>query len=52
MSTYKRSFLSGFSASVGFRVRRFGLGLAMAQPHTGATTIMLNISTNLYEFTR
>jgi hypothetical protein len=52
MSTYKRSFLSGFSASLGFKVRKFGLGLAMAQPHTGATTIMLNISTNLYEFTR
>ncbi len=43
MSTYKRSFLSGFSAC-------FGLGLALSQPHTGATTIMLNISTRLYEF--
>lgn len=50
MSTYKRSFLSGFSASLGFRVRNFGLGLAFAQPHSGATTLMLNISTNLYEF--
>lgn len=50
MSTYRRSFLSGFSACLGFRVRNFGLGLAMSQPHTGATTIMLNISTRLYEF--
>ncbi|MCM1522370.1 MAG: type IX secretion system protein PorQ [Muribaculaceae bacterium] len=52
MSTYKRSLLSGFSASLGLKVRNFGLGLAMAQPHSGATTIMLNISTNLYEFSR
>lgn len=50
MSTYKRSFLSGFSACMGLKVSNFGLGLALAQPHTGATTIMLNISTNLYEF--
>ena len=50
MSTYKRSFLSGFSVGMGLNVRNFGLGLAMSQPHTGATTIMLNISTRLYEF--
>lgn len=50
MSTYKRSFLSGFSACLGLNVRSFGLGLALSQPHTGATTIMLNISTRLYEF--
>lgn len=50
MSTYKRSFLSGFSACMGLNVKNFGLGLALAQPHTGATTIMLNISTKLYEF--
>lgn len=50
MSTYKRSFLSGFSACAGLSVRNFGIGLALSQPHTGATTIMLNISTKLYEF--
>lgn len=50
MSAYKRSFLSGFSASLGLKVRNFGLGVALAQPHNGATTVMLNISTNLYEF--
>lgn len=50
MSTYKRSFLSGFSACLGLNVRNFGLGLALSQPHTGATTVMLNISTRLYEF--
>lgn len=50
MSTYKRSFLSGFSACAGINVRNFGVGLALSQPHSGATTIMLNISTKLYEF--
>jgi len=50
MSTYKRSFLSGFSACAGINVRNFGFGVALSQPHTGATTIMLNISTKLYEF--
>lgn len=50
MSTYKRSFLSGFSACAGLNVRNFGIGLALSQPHSGATTIMLNLSTKLYEF--
>ncbi len=50
MSTYKRSFLSGFSASMGINVKSFGVGIALAQPHTGATTLMLNLSTKLYEF--
>lgn len=47
MSTYSRSFLSGFSIAGGLRVKAFGIGLAFAQPHTGATTFMLNISCNL-----
>lgn len=50
MSTYKRSFLSGFSLCMGLNVKNFAMGVAMSQPHTGATTFMLNISTNLYEF--
>ncbi len=50
MSTYRRNILSGFSACVGLTVKNFALGVAMAQPHTGTTTIMLNLSTNLYEF--
>lgn len=50
MSTYKRSMLSGFSLCGGINVRNFGVGLALSQPHSGATTIMLNISTKLYEF--
>lgn len=49
MSTYSRSFLSGFSIGAGLKLRYFGLGIALAQPHTGATTFMVNISTNLSE---
>lgn len=47
MSTYKRSFLSGFSIGMGLAVRSFSLGVAMSQPHSGATTLMLNISTTI-----
>ena len=47
MSTYSRSFISGFSLGAGLNVSDFGLGLAFAQPHTGATTLMFNISYNL-----
>lgn len=50
MSTYKRSFVSGFSACAGINVRNFGVGIALAQPHNGASTVMLNLSTKLYEF--
>lgn len=50
MSTYSRSFLSGFSLSAGLNVRRFGLGVAFAQPHSGATTLMFSITTRLAEF--
>ncbi len=47
MSTYHRSFLSGFSLGAGINVSNFGIGLAFAQPHTGATTLMLNLSMKL-----
>lgn len=49
MSTYSRSFLSGFSLAGGFNVRNFGIGVAFAQPHTGATTFMLNLNVGLNE---
>ncbi|MCM1520031.1 MAG: type IX secretion system protein PorQ [Lachnoclostridium sp.] len=52
MSTYSRNFLSGFSLTAGLKVSNFNLGIAYAQPHAGASTFMLNISTNLYEFRR
>lgn len=47
MNTYSRSFVSGFSLGAGLNVKRFGVGLALAQPHTGATTFMLNLNLNL-----
>ena len=49
MSTYSRSFLSGFSLCGGFNVRSFSIGAAFSQPHTGATTFMLNITCSLSE---
>ena len=49
MSTYSRSFLSGFSLGAGIRVKAFGVGVAFAQPHKGATTFMVNFSTNFNE---
>lgn len=49
MSTYKRSFLSGFSLGAGLNLNRFSLGLAFAQPHSGATTLMVNLTLNLQD---
>ena len=49
MSAYSRSILSGLSLSAGLKVKAFGIGIAFAQPHNGATTFMFNLSTNLSE---
>lgn len=50
MSTYQRNMLSGFSICAGLKVKQFGVGVALAQPHVGGTTFMLNLATRLYEF--
>lgn len=47
MATYSRNFLSGWSLTGGFKGRTFAVGAAFAQPHTGATTFMLNLSLSL-----
>ena len=47
MSTYSRSFISGFSLGGGITVKSLGINLALAQPHTGGTTLMFNLSYNL-----
>ncbi|MDE5555932.1 MAG: type IX secretion system protein PorQ [Muribaculaceae bacterium] len=47
MATYSRNMLSGFSIAAGLNVRSFSIGIALAQPHTGATTFMLNLNCNL-----
>ena len=52
MSTYNRNFLSGFSVGAGLRVKAFGFGIALAQPHTGATTLMFNLNTTIGELLR
>ena len=52
MSTYARNFLSGFSLAAGLKVKGFGFGVALAQPHSGATTFMLNITTSINELLR
>lgn len=49
MSVYHRSILSGFSVGAGLRVRGFGVGVAFAQPHSKATTLMLNLNCNIWE---
>lgn len=47
MNTYARSFVSGFSLGAGLNVNKFSLGIALSQPHTGATTFMVNLNMNL-----
>lgn len=46
MSTYSRSIVSGFSLGGGIKVRDFGVSVALAQPHSGATTLMFNLQYN------
>lgn len=52
MNTYSRNFFSGFSLGAGLKVSNFGIGVALAQPHTGGTTFMLNLTANLKDFVR
>jgi hypothetical protein len=49
MSTYQRNFLSGFSVGAGLKVKSFAFSIAYAMPHKNASSIMLNLSTNLNE---
>lgn len=46
MSTYSRSFVSGFSLGGGIKVKDFGVSVALSQPHSGATTLMFNLQYN------
>lgn len=52
MSTYSRNFLSGFSAAAGIKTSSLGVGIALAQPHTGATTFMANFTMSLASLLR
>lgn len=50
MSMYSRNLLSGFSICAGINVKYFGVDVAFAQPHTGATTFMVNLTANINDF--
>lgn len=50
MSTYSRNLLSGFSLTAGINVKAFGVDVAIAQSHTGATTFMVNLTANINDF--
>lgn len=52
MATYSRSLLSGFSLGAALRMSSFGVGVAVAMPHSGATTLMVNFTTDLNELIR
>lgn len=47
MATYSRNFVSGFSLGAGIKTKAIGVGVAVAQPHTGATTFMANFTLSL-----
>lgn len=47
MASYSRDLLSGFSFCAGLKVKSFSVGAAFARPHSGASTFMLNLSTNI-----
>ncbi|MDE6083948.1 MAG: type IX secretion system protein PorQ [Muribaculaceae bacterium] len=47
MSTYQRNFLSGFSVGLGFRVSSFRVGVSYQMPHKGASSLNLNLTTDI-----
>lgn len=49
MATYSRNFISGWSLAAGLNVKAFNLGIALAQPHTGGMTFMVNLTMSLNE---
>ena len=49
MATYQRDFMSGLSVCGGLKVRAFGVGAAFARPHSGAMTMMFNLTASVGE---
>lgn len=47
MSTYQRDLLSGFSFGAGLDTGTWGINIAFARPHTGATTLMFSLTAGL-----
>lgn len=52
MATYHRNLLSGLSVAAGLKVKAFGVGVAYAQPHSSASTFMVNLTTSIGELLR
>jgi hypothetical protein len=52
MRTDNRNFISGFSIGAGLKVKMFAIDVAVASHHVSGTTLMLNLSTSLSDFTR
>lgn len=52
MKGYHRSILSGFSAGAGLSASCFNVGVAIAQPHTGATTFMVNLGIKIIDLVK
>lgn len=47
MATYSRNILSGFSIGAGLHTEMWGVGVAFAQPHRGAATLMINLTASI-----
>lgn len=49
MGSYRRNFLSGFSAGLGLNVSSFSIGVSYAMPHRSASTLLLNLGLDISE---
>ena len=47
MEGYRRNVLSGWSIGAGLRIKAFGVGVSLAQPHRSATSLLINFSTDI-----
>lgn len=52
MSSYNRNIFSGFTLGTGISASRFNVGVAIAQPHSGALTFMINLGVKLSDIIR
>lgn len=49
MESFNNTFLSGFSAGLGFNTRGFGMGISYAMANKSASSLMLNLSYSIGE---
>lgn len=49
MTSFKGSFLSGFSIGAGFKTRGFYIGASYAMPHKAASSLMVNLACSIGE---